>query len=267
MVGGAADRDEIVHNRPVNRRRVLWSAALGVAAPVLGGALPAAAATRPGSPIVPVPIRSTRPPILSTVVDKLRTVPIGTRQLILVTGDAYSSTYARVSTFARWYQDWHAVAANLPARIGSQGFSDSHQEGIPTTPTGMYPIGSTMYGIAANPGVRYPYHRLVSGDWWNENSGTPGYNTFQHGSDPGGASEALWQISPSYTYFAVINYNMPAVAGKGSGIFLHQYSTSAGPTAGCVSLAAADLVRVLTWLDPAAQPYILMCPEGNLSRY
>ncbi|WP_243709272.1 hypothetical protein [Micromonospora sp. 15K316] len=66
----------------------------------------------------------------------------------------------------RW---WHAFAP-IPARIGAKGFSDNHTEGVPTTPTGVYSIGPTMYGIAA--------------------------------TNPGGNSEALWQEVPAYTHFA-----------------------------------------------------------------
>ncbi|MFG1674072.1 hypothetical protein [Micromonospora sp. NPDC049282] len=39
------------------------------------------------------------------------------------------------------------------------------------------------------------------------------------------------------------------------------------PTAGCVSLSHADLVGVLRWLDPAAQPRIVMCPLDSPGRY
>ena len=123
-----------------------------------------------------------------------------------------------------------------------------------------------MYGIAPDPGVRYRYHRLVPGDYWNENPGTAGYNSFVHGTDPGAGSEALWRISPQYTYLAVIGYNVPARAGRGSAIFLHEVHPGHA-TAGCVSLREADLVRVLRWLDPAAGPRIVMAPRPVPARW
>lgn len=166
------------------------------------------------------------------------------------------------------------VSAPLPARVGAKGFSDQHTEGVPTTPTGVYSFGSTMYGIAADPGVRFPYHRVVADDWWNENPNSAAYNTFQHtATNPGGYSEALWREVPAYTHFAVITYNMPPnvpkpVPNAGSGIFLHEFSTATGgPTAGCVSLSHADLVAVLRWLDPKHSPRIVICPAQNLGRY
>ena len=79
--------------------------------------------------------------------------------------------------------------------------------------------------------------------------------------------------SPQYTHFVVITYNMPPnVPGRRcrtpvAGSSCTKHSTSAGPTAGCVSLAHDDLVSVLTWLDPAASPRIVLAPYANLSRY
>ena len=115
------------------------------------------------------------------------------------------------------------------------------------------------YGIAPNPGVRFRYHRLVCGDWWDEDPSSSTYNTFRHiacGTRPsfGGDSEALWRIAPQYRYFVVIEYNAaPVVPGRGSAIFLH---VAAGSTAGCVSLPERRLVRLLRWLRPSARPAI-----------
>jgi L,D-peptidoglycan transpeptidase YkuD (ErfK/YbiS/YcfS/YnhG family) len=154
----------------------------------------------------------------------------------------------------------------MTARIGSKGFSDHHVEGVPSTPIGVFGFGATMYGVNSNPGVSYAFHHLVTNDWWNENPDSSGYNTFDHSTtNPGGGSEALWEQTTAYQYFAFITYNVPAVAGKGSGIFLH-VSTNR-PTAGCVSLPKADLLKVLAWLNPSDKPRIVLSPDGDLSRY
>jgi L,D-peptidoglycan transpeptidase YkuD (ErfK/YbiS/YcfS/YnhG family) len=53
----------------------------------------------------------------------------------------------------------------------------------------------------------------------------------------------------------VIAYNRhPIVPGKGSAIFLHV--SSGQPTAGCVSIPVADLLRVLRALRPSLRPLI-----------
>jgi L,D-peptidoglycan transpeptidase YkuD (ErfK/YbiS/YcfS/YnhG family) len=205
----------------------------------------------------------------ANVASRLRTLPAGTRQVIVVSADGYGSTTATFEAFNKVDGGWHPAFGAMTARVGAKGFADRKTEGDLTTPTGVYSIGTTMYGIAGNPGVRYGYHRLVADDWWNENPATPGYNTFVHGPDPGGAREALWQISPQYDYFAVINYNTPVTKAdppRGSGIFLH-VMVPGRATAGCVSLSQPDLLKILRWLDPQAAPRMVMAPRSALPRY
>jgi L,D-peptidoglycan transpeptidase YkuD (ErfK/YbiS/YcfS/YnhG family) len=221
------------------------------------------------APATKSPTPAAAPAAAANVASRLRTIPSGTRQVIVVHAPGFDSTNATLEAFNRTTAGWQPAFGAMPARIGTKGFSDSKHEGDLTTPTGVYGIGGTMYGLSANPGVRYGYHRLVADDYWNENPATAGYNTFVHGSNPGGASEALWQVSPQYDHFAVINYNVPVRAAdppRGSGIFLH-VMVSGRSTAGCVAIAQADLVKVLTWLDPGAAPRIVMAPDSALSRY
>ena len=181
-------------------------------------------------------------------------------QLVTVTASAYGTTTASLDLWQRRGGCWRHVAGPWRAWLGRSGLSTHKREGDGATPAGTYRLGANAYGIEANPGVHGGYRRLVCGDWWDEDAGSASYNTFQHvacGATPsfGGGSEALWRISPQYRYFAVVEYNVrPTVRGRGSAIFLH---VSAGrPTAGCVSLPEAQLVRVLRWLRPSARPLI-----------
>jgi L,D-peptidoglycan transpeptidase YkuD (ErfK/YbiS/YcfS/YnhG family) len=182
----------------------------------------------------------------------------GSQQLVTVQA-ARGSTSAALETWQRRGACWRRVGGPWTARLGRNGLSGSKREGDGTTPTGTFPLGPTVYGIAPNPGVRGRYHRLVCGDWWDEDPASPTYNTFRHlpcGVAPrfGGQSEALWRISPQYRYFAVIGYNAgPVVPSRGSAIFLH---VAVGSTAGCVSLPEGRLVRLLRWLRPSSRPLI-----------
>lgn len=114
------------------------------------------------------------------------------------------STQSRTATFwfyARSGNCFRQVYGPYTALVGANGLSTNHFEGDDTAPIGRFNIRSTMYGVAPNPGVEYHYHRLVCGDWWDEQSLSPLYNHFVHvGCDatpPSGAdSEALWRIVP-----------------------------------------------------------------------
>jgi L,D-peptidoglycan transpeptidase YkuD (ErfK/YbiS/YcfS/YnhG family) len=141
------------------------------------------------------------------------------------------------------------------ARVGYHGLSAHRREGDGTTPTGTFGFGAVVYGLDADPGIRFRYHRLVCGDWWDEDSASPTYNEFRHvpcGRTPsfGGGSEALWRATVAYRLFAVIAYNAARVPGRGSGIFLHVDTGHA--TNGCVSLPRPELVALLRALRAGA---------------
>jgi L,D-peptidoglycan transpeptidase YkuD (ErfK/YbiS/YcfS/YnhG family) len=182
--------------------------------------------------------------------------PAGVHQLVTVQAPPGATT----GVLALWTRSGRClrrVAGPWRAELGATGLSAHKREGDGATPTGTYRFGSTMYGIAADPGVTFAYHRLTCGDWWDEDPRSPAYNHFVHvacGAAPsfGGDSEALWRISPQYRYLAVVDYNArPAVPGRGSAIFLHV--STGRPTAGCISLPEAELVRTLRWLRPGAE--------------
>jgi L,D-peptidoglycan transpeptidase YkuD (ErfK/YbiS/YcfS/YnhG family) len=191
--------------------------------------------------------------------DSLAT-PSTTDQLITVIAPSTRSTNASLDVFERVGSCFHLVDGPYSANVGGNGLSAHHHEGDDTTPIGLFDIQSTMYGVDANPGVAYRYHQLVCGDWWDEQSSSALYNHFVHvgcGSSPsfGGDSEPLWEVTPQYDYFAVIEYNhRPVVPGRGSAIFLHV--SIGAPTTGCVAIPRVDLLRVLRSLRPSQHPMI-----------
>ena len=142
------------------------------------------------------------------------------------------------------------------AWVGYGGLSTHHREGDGTTPIGTFALGPVVYGLDPDPGLQLRYHRLRCGDWWDEDSSSPAYNTFQHiacGAVPPfhGSSEALWRSTVAYREFALVDYNThPAVPGRGSAIFLHD--DRGHPTNGCVSLPRTELVQLLRRLRPRA---------------
>jgi L,D-peptidoglycan transpeptidase YkuD (ErfK/YbiS/YcfS/YnhG family) len=172
-------------------------------------------------------------------------------QLLVVDAPSRMSTHATI----RFEECSKTVLGPWQARVGRNGLSAHRHEGDGTTPLGTFGVGSTVYGVSANPGVRLAYHRLVCGDWWDGDSSSPSYNTFRHiecGARLGGGSEALWRQPTAYRHFAVIGFNdSPTVPGRGSAIFLHADTGSA--TNGCVSVRLPQLVTILRRLQPGAR--------------
>jgi L,D-peptidoglycan transpeptidase YkuD (ErfK/YbiS/YcfS/YnhG family) len=191
-----------------------------------------------------------------------------TDQLITVIAPSLHSSVASLDVFERVGTCFRLIDGPYGANVGGNGLSTDHHEGDDTTPIGLFAIQSTMYGVDANPGVAYRYHQLVCGDWWDEQSSSALYNHFVHvrcGTSPnfGGDSEPLWEVTPQYDYFAVIEYNrQPVVAGRGSAIFLHV--SIGAPTTGCVAIPRVDLLRVLRFLRPSQHPMIYISTRQPL---
>jgi L,D-peptidoglycan transpeptidase YkuD (ErfK/YbiS/YcfS/YnhG family) len=188
-----------------------------------------------------------------------------------VVAAGWGTSTATVQLWQKSAGCWTSAGGPWKGFIGQNGFSDHHIEGDSTTPTGFYGVGPVMYGNQPNPGVRESYHQLVCGDWWDEDSSSFGYNTFQHvpcGQSPpfAAGSEALWQETAPYPSFAVVDYNTgPIVKGAGSAIFFH--AATGTPTTGCISVPLPDLDFALRWIDPGQSPAFIMGPVSEITRF
>lgn len=206
-------------------------------------------------------------------------IPRGAEQLVVVSS-ATTDPSDYLATLRVYHRDrarapWRQVLGPWPAETGSGHLIPGAQrrEGDHATPIGVYDFGATMYGNRPDPGgLHYRYHRLVCGDWWDEDPYSAGYNRFVHvpcGVTPSFAawSEPLWTETLAYPYLAVIDFNTdPVRAGasaSGSGIFLHGWLST--PTEGCVALPVARLLAVLRWLRPAQHPMIEIGTAAELA--
>lgn len=205
-------------------------------------------------------------------------VPRSADQLIVVSSKTDDPSPPGYLATLRTYQradnrsPWRPVFGAWQAETGVGHLRAVRREGDGSTPVGVFGIGPTMYGNKPNPGgLHYAYHRLVCGDWWDEDPYSPRYNRFVHvrcGMTPGFASwsEALWTETVAYPYFAVVQFNVNPIVGgpdaPGSGIYLHSWV--GGATEGCVALPEARLLAVLRWLKPSLHPVIEIGTDGQL---
>ncbi len=154
---------------------------------------------------------------------------------------------------------WRQVGPAVPAYLGSDGIGPTSEQ-TATTPAGSFTL-TRAFGSYADPGTALPYRRTTPSDWWISQPG-PLYNTLQHCAAncafaEGEPNEQLYSAVPEYEYAVVIDYNdQPVVQGAGSAFFLHVQDGA--PTQGCVSIARAQLVRIMRWLRPAEHPRIVM---------
>lgn len=192
-------------------------------------------------------------------------------QLVTVASVRNASTTGALRAWEKHGECWAQIAGPWTAWLGQRGISEQKREGDRKTPSGAFGFQRVMYGLGANPGVRYRYHRIVCGDWWVEDSRSPAYNRFRHvrcGTRPPFriTSEDMSRSPTAYRHLAVIDYNTkPIVPGRGSGIFLHV--SHGNPTLGCVSLPLSQLLTILRWFRPAEQPLIVIGTRASIRRF
>jgi L,D-peptidoglycan transpeptidase YkuD (ErfK/YbiS/YcfS/YnhG family) len=209
------------------------------------------------------------------------------RQVVVVTASSWTTTYATLRTYSKDSTGWHAQFAPMSARIGSHGFAHlgKREQNSGETPAGTYAL-LRAFGSALDPGAALPYRQFDRNDWWPYDPRDPRtYNVAQfHGRSamtqwrPSWA-EHLWHLHDQYAYAVVLDYNLPsgvyrsgsqrfavqtANTRAGGGIFLHVKAPR--PTAGCVAVNKASMRNIVRWLDPAAQPVIVMAPSSAIGR-
>ncbi len=63
--------------------------------------------------------------------------------------------------------------------------------------------------------------------------------------------ERMWREDGLYDLVIVLGYNdRPRSLGRGSAIFMHLARADYAPTAGCIALSRADMLKLLGWLRP-----------------
>ncbi|MDH6144923.1 L,D-peptidoglycan transpeptidase YkuD (ErfK/YbiS/YcfS/YnhG family) [Kitasatospora sp. GP30] len=183
----------------------------------------------------------------------LALLPPDARQVLVAAGSGADSSDTAVQL---WTADddghWTAGPA-WRAHNARQGWTAEHRSGDLHSPIGVFSL-SDAGGQLPDPGTRLPYYRS---------------NAFA----VGGTGFEGEPLTGAFDYVVAIDYNrvpgrspldesQPLGDYRGGGIWLHV--DHGGPTHGCVTLAKDDMRTLLTMLDPAAHPVIVMGPADRL---
>ncbi|HUC10017.1 MAG TPA: L,D-transpeptidase family protein [Stellaceae bacterium] len=142
------------------------------------------------------------------------------------------------------------------AAIGWAGVSTQKKEGDGTTPAGVFPLIRAFYRadrISPPPQTRLPLRALSPRDGWVDDPADRSYNHLVSLPYPA-HTEAMWLADAVYDLLVVIGYNIaPVIRGAGSAIFLHIARPDFSPTAGCVAIEQAALVKLMPLLGPGSR--------------
>jgi zinc D-Ala-D-Ala dipeptidase len=214
------------------------------------------------------------------------------RQAVVVTTKDWTATQGTARRYERKSRTskWKPVGEGFPVVIGRSGlgktltelkqeayFTSALQiglrklEGDGKSPAGMFPL-TFAFGSAMKPEqLTFPYTKLSEFSECVDDVASHHYNKIVHRDQVGifdwKSSEKMIKIMPEYELGVFVAYNSyPVVKGNGSCIFLHVWKDANTPTAGCTAMARLDLERIVGWLEPELNPYLIQLPEEIYQR-
>lgn len=200
-----------------------------------------------------------------------------------------TSGWSAIQGTARLYErknlksNWKSVGDDFPVVIGRSGLAwsldsapdgpvESKKEGDGRSPAGLFPLTSGFGRHEKPSGVRLPYTKLENYTECVDDVASSHYNKLvdrlQVGNFDWKSSEKMLEVGPAYDLGLFVAHNSyPVRRGDGSCIFLHVWNDASTGTAGCTAMKRENLVRILTWVDPAKNPYLVQLTEADHKKY
>jgi L,D-peptidoglycan transpeptidase YkuD (ErfK/YbiS/YcfS/YnhG family) len=145
-----------------------------------------------------------------------------------------------------------ADGRTIPVALGRGGIRANKREGDGGTPKGTFRPRQLWWRADRypRPPTFLPVRAIRPEDAWCEDPSSRQYNqpmrrNREHGGD------RLMRDDHLYDFIVEIDHNRsPRIAGRGSAVFLHLAREDFSPTAGCVSMTKAAMLRLLLRLGP-----------------
>jgi len=143
----------------------------------------------------------------------------------------------------------------VPVALGRGGILANKREGDGGTPRGVFHPLRLWWRADRHrrPKSHLPTRPIRPEDAWCEDPADRRYNQpVRLGA--GQAGDRLTRDDHLYDFIVEIDHNAaPRIAGRGSAVFLHLARTNFSPTAGCVSMTKASMLRLLRRMSPATK--------------
>lgn len=143
----------------------------------------------------------------------------------------------------------------LPCALGASGIRALKREGDGATPLGDFRCLLALYrpDRMMRPRTGLPLAPIRPLDGWCDAPRDRNYNRPVRHPYPESA-EHLWRDDGLYDIIVVLDQNTrPRIRHRGSAVFLHMAREGYKPTAGCVALKPADLMKLIQHLDRRAR--------------
>lgn len=204
-----------------------------------------------------------------------------TGQLIVVTTDSWNKIEGKMSVYEYRGNRWIPVFTEVPIVTGRSGMAwgkglhkaelnkgKLKKEGDGNSPAGIFhlsglfgyeDINSEMNSLkvdnrtfCVDDSKSEYYNQIVKSDTvkkdWN-------------------SAETMRMKSDVYKFGIFVDYNVkPAIPNMGSCIFMHIWSGSNKPTAGCTAMKESDILKLIDFLDKKKNPILVQVPQSEYSK-
>jgi D-alanyl-D-alanine dipeptidase len=208
----------------------------------------------------------------------------GATEIIIVISPSWNSPEGTLRRFERRrsHGEWKAAGAPIPVMVGKNGLGwgvgildpaaiphdvrdPEKKEGDGKAPAGVFHLSKTFgYAAQPRPGWKMPYLGLTPAVECVDDTSSTFYNKVVDRAAVApdwNSSEKMLRSDELYRWGILVDHNTnPAVAARGSCIFMHVWRGPRQPTVGCTAMPQADLESLIGWLDPARGPLLLQLP-------
>jgi len=213
----------------------------------------------------------------------------GVQQLLLVVPSDWKEVSTRLVCFERTNSsgEWRKCGRTISVVIGRNGLGwgtglhptnhlegPSKREGDGKSPAGIFRLsGAFGYAeLASVKWIRLPYVQCTSALECVDDPQSAHYNSTIERSK---VAKPDWQSfehmkrnDDLYRLGIFVDHNAhPAVAGRGSCIFIHIWEGRGIGTSGCTAMAPERLEELLEWLDPSKHPVLVQLPNSEYFRW
>lgn len=216
-------------------------------------------------------------------------IPESCRQLILtITTSAETNTgimyyYKRTDSESGWEQ----TLEESPVAIGRNGLAWGRglhtekaakkfpikKEGDGKSPAGVFTL-SSVFGYKSEVewgGFKMPYLRLNKMIECIDDATSKNYNSIVSNDSleiDWSSSEKMASMGVFYELGVTVDHNKnPMKNGAGSCIFLHNWKTPFGTTAGCTAMDPENMKKTAFWLDAEKAPIFIQLTEKQYNKF
>lgn len=214
---------------------------------------------------------------------------VDARQLLVVVTSDWNAVEGELWRYERSDDRmlWQLVGGRMPVVLGRNGLAwgkglhgdmsegrSTKQEGDGRSPAGVFRL-SAAFGYAPADriqGVKLPYVPVTPSLQCVDDSASRFYNKiidseYISSAPDWNSTERMLRSDNLYKWGVLVDHNVdPAVPVGGSCIFLHIWRGPLVGTAGCTAMEELNVLILLGWLDPSANPIIVQIPRSEYLR-